>query len=88
MTDNIKPCPFCGHSEVLYFNGWFGGSEEKQVEHKKKGKAIDGDGREPTIVCDNDTGGCGMGASYGWYGQGISDEEVRKQNIEAWNRRV
>ena len=65
-------CPFCGASNFKYYSGWAFGDRDKD-------SAI---GRSPSITCE-----CGIGFHLGYYGRGISDEDVKKEVFEAWNNR-
>jgi hypothetical protein len=67
----MRPCPFCGSTEITYFSGWRKGAR----------KYDDKDFREPTISCQ-----CG-GFSVGMFFWGVSDEEAERVTKKAWNRR-
>ena len=68
---NVKPCPFCGSTDITYFNGWRGGSSDRTNDI----------GRSPSIGCPDHY------LRIGWYGFGISDDEVREEVITEWNKR-
>lgn len=74
MSEELKPCPFCGCSDVEYFHGWGWGSREKDSST----------GRQPSVSCD----GCKVGVMRAaFYGRGISDEEAKADTLERWNTR-
>lgn len=75
-TTEIKllPCPFCGCTEVYYFNGWLKG--DRNIDNSEY--------RDPHICCEK----CSCGFSQGSFGRGISDEKAYELTTKAWNSRV
>jgi hypothetical protein len=76
-NEKMKGCPFCGNLDVKYHTGWIGGTKEASE------KNIEKRGREPSITCSE----CGIGFSFGFFGQGIEDDYAKKETIKRWNCR-
>jgi Lar family restriction alleviation protein len=74
--NEMKPCPFCG-SETEYWSGW---ANETLNNNQKRRLGV----RKPKMTCRS----CDIGVSFGHFAWGVSDEEAKRQVIEAWNRRA
>ena len=68
----LKDCPFCGSLELNYYTGW------AKDQDRTKG------GREPSLCCLN----CDISFGIGYFGHGVSDEDVQNQMIKHWNKRI
>lgn len=77
--DNLKPCPFCGNSE-LDMSDVMDCEQCGNFEDEDKCPAFEPFGHCSMVfvVCSLYKGGCG--ASSGWY-------NTKKEAIDAWNRR-
>lgn len=74
MSEELKPCPFCGCANVEYLNGWGRGSRDIDKS----------DGRSPSIGCAE----CLIGMSVAYFGRGYSDDDAEMETAQAWNKRT
>ncbi|MDB5931376.1 MAG: hypothetical protein JWR60_3083 [Polaromonas sp.] len=84
MTEELKPCPFCGHApdpenliDLLYPTGTYWREEDGLRHYFRRSHRKEGDGQVWSFGCLTTEGGCGV----------FVHADARDEVLAAWNRR-
>ena len=69
---NLKPCPFCGKTEIIVLDA-------NEISELDRDSELWADGPTFAAVCDFNKGGCGATGGY---------RETVTEASETWNRRT